>query len=831
MYIRCKSTFYQFNHLIMKKKLHNVIFGFVLFISSNALAQVSPYELCDDNNDGIELFDLTTKVSEILNGDNPDDYTVTFYETYDDSQSGTNAIANPEAYTNIGPQSQHIYTRKASNNGIDTETNYFILYTLSAPITGQPLDLFSASGVFNLTENSASILAGSNYDITFYTSQSDAESNTNAIANSTAFASVTAIQTIWGRVTNPGSGCFAVRPFKIFTGADTIVNIPDANFKAKLFQVNTVKNASETSIVLDTNGDGEVQLSEAFRAVRVQLYNSNISDLTGIGAFINLRRLYCSSNDLTLLDLSENSHLELFWADGNENLTHINVQNGTNLNPAVTDPGSWMEIWGNLPDNLYICADASEVDLIAPYINVWGHTGQTITTYCNFEPEENQNIISGNARFDAGNDGCDDADNTANFIRLTINDGQNSGYTFTHGGIYQFYTSAGTFELTPDFENNYFTFSPNVATVTTTAAGGEIIQDFCIAPNGNHPDVTVLIVPLQAAVPGFGTKYKIVYSNNGNQAASGSVTFNYNESLLDFTNASITADAVNSGTLTWNYNNFMPFETREIVVYFQVNAPTDTPPANSGDMLSYTAAITNSLTDETPEDNSFIYDTMVVNSYDPNNILCLEGETAPTNAIGDYLHYVVNFENTGNYIAANIVVKLEINADDYDVNSLYLLNSSAAVTARITGNIAEFIFEGINLEAGAHGNFSFKLKTNSTLTEGDEVVSQAGIYFDFNLPVLTNNAQTSFVTLGTSSSAKNDILKIFPNPAKAIVNLQASTGNISKIELCDIQGRKLDEVFPDAASATLNLADRQAGIYIIKVMAGDAVIVKKIIKE
>lgn len=121
------------------------------------------------------------------------------------------------------------------------------------------------------------------------------------------------------------------------------VYIPDANFKTALL---TGPNSG-----IDTNGDGEIQVSEA------QAWNSpidvtskNISDLTGIEAFINidilacggnnltslnlnqntkLERLFCMNNQIGSLTLSNNSNLTLLYCYGN-NLTRLNVSNSNN---------------------------------------------------------------------------------------------------------------------------------------------------------------------------------------------------------------------------------------------------------------------------------------------------------------------------------------------------------------------------------------------------------------------------------------------------------------------------------------------------------------------
>ena len=59
---------------------------------------------------------------------------------------------------------------------------------------------------------------------------------------------------------------------------NAIVSIPDANFKNALLNNNTV---------IDTNGDGEIQVSEAEAVTNLWVSNENINNLKGIEFFIN----------------------------------------------------------------------------------------------------------------------------------------------------------------------------------------------------------------------------------------------------------------------------------------------------------------------------------------------------------------------------------------------------------------------------------------------------------------------------------------------------------------------------------------------------------------
>lgn len=78
------------------------------------LVEPSNLITCDffENNDGVEVFDLTTVETEILNGQDSSLYNVTYHFTEDGALSGTNLINNPEAYQNdSSPYAQTIYIR------------------------------------------------------------------------------------------------------------------------------------------------------------------------------------------------------------------------------------------------------------------------------------------------------------------------------------------------------------------------------------------------------------------------------------------------------------------------------------------------------------------------------------------------------------------------------------------------------------------------------------------------------------------------------------------------------------------------------------------------
>ena len=124
------------------------------------------------------------------------------------------------------------------------------------------------------------------------------------------------------------------------------VYIPDATFKAHL-----VGNT-----VINTNGDAEIQVSEATAfSSDISCSGMNISDLTGIEAFTTLTQLNCRVNQLTSLDVSNNTALIELGCHDNL-LTILDIRNGININ---------MSIETNNNPNLY-CIDVDDAAWSTP---------------------------------------------------------------------------------------------------------------------------------------------------------------------------------------------------------------------------------------------------------------------------------------------------------------------------------------------------------------------------------------------------------------------------------------------------------------------------------
>ena len=598
-----------------------------------------------------------------------------------------------------------------------------------------------------------------------------------------------------------------------------------------LSNLNILGNTAIKSISIKNNSFTNVDfLAEIPNLQTIVCSNNPIPDLSFVSSIETLTWLECSNTLITTLDLSNNHNFTALQATNNPNLISLFLKFG-HWNLTVQDGYPL----NNNPNLQYVCVDDFRVATFTNYFASQNMNNVVVNSYCTFTPGINYNTISGTMTFDSNSNGCDVNDLPQSNIKIKINDGTNEGAAFTgNNGTYNFYTQTGEFILTPDVENpSWFNFSPASATLPLFAISENVTtQNFCITPNGIHPDLEVVLVPIIPARPGFNAVYKIVYKNKGNQTVNGIVFFDFNYAYMDFVNSVPVPSNGSAGYYGFNFTDLAPFETRSILVTLNINAPTETNPVNIGDVLEFDANVilTSGATSETEtDDNLFTLNQTVVGSFDPNDITCLQGNALPTTEIGGYLHYNIRFENTGTAPAENIVVKNVIDLTQYNIQSLQVMESSHPVTIRVTGNIAEFIFQGINLDTGGHGNILLKLKSNTTLTN-NLVVNSADIFFDYNFPIVTNDEQTIFADLSKNDFNKDISIQVYPNPAENEIYIK-SESTITSIQLYDGQGRLLLTKLIGDNLANIDLTSYSAGMYFLTISSDKGIKTEKIIKK
>ena len=585
-----------------------------------------------------------------------------------------------------------------------------------------------------------------------------------------------------------------------------------------LSNIDLTQNINLTSLFIGFNQLTSLNLTNNLYLTTLHCDNNQITSLD-FNQNKDLASLSCRNNYINTLDVSYTNQLNYLRCEDNNLITLI-IKNGNSSENLSLD---------NNPNLIYICADEQQVLDVLSIVS----SDVVVNSYCSFTPGGNYNSITGQVQYDIDSNGCDSADILIPYSRIDINDGTETVATFTNAlGNYSFYSDSSDFTITPKIENilcfdlsstsNSISFPDNLNNTSTS--------DFCLTSNQTCYDVDVIIIPLIAPRPGFDARYQIVYKNKGSYTRSGDINFTFNDAVLDYVSASVIPDNQTTGNLTWNYSDLVPFETRSFTIILNVNGPTETPAVYIGDALDFVAIINPITDDDTPPDNVFELTQTVVGSYDPNDKTCLEGDSLVPEMIGEYLHYNINFENTGTAAATFVVVKDVINETMFDISTLQVMHASHDMVANMTGNTIEFIFDEINLGPDEKGNVVFKVKTLSTLAIDDSVSNMAEIYFDYNFPIVTNTTITTFETLSVQEFEMVNTISVFPNPAKNTIEIKAKQ-IIESITVYDVQGRLVISKIIQDTNAIINVSNFTNGIYFLNVKTALGESVEKIIKN
>ncbi len=148
----------------------------------------------------------------------------------------------------------------------------------------------------------------------------------------------------------------------------------------------------------------------------------------------------------------------------------------------------------------------------------------------------------------------------------------------------------------------------------------------------------------------------------------------------------------------------------------------------------------------------YLYDDVSC-SYDPNDMSVTPQGCGAEGSItsDDSLTYLIRFQNLGSGPAYHVVIKDTLDSD-LDVSTVTTLGSSYPCLLTKNGNELIWTFWGIILppaitdEPGSHGYVQFKVKQHASNPAGTVIKNEAGIYFDLNSVVLTNQTKNTTTT-------------------------------------------------------------------------------------
>ena len=226
------------------------------------LNDLDAYALCVDQTGGNYNFDLNY-FNDLVTA-TPENYTITYHTSQSDADSGINPINPADAYPIPVNSTVTVFIRVEAAGCYDTRS-VEISINSNPEVTDLPDQSFcsnqqTGSIPYDLTQYESEWTNNpADYQFTYHTSQSDADSGLNPIPNPNNYLIPLGAQTtIYVRVENPGTECFHTTILTLFPGATATLNedlvyaLCDENFDGiYLFNLNDLEadlNADPNSL-------------------------------------------------------------------------------------------------------------------------------------------------------------------------------------------------------------------------------------------------------------------------------------------------------------------------------------------------------------------------------------------------------------------------------------------------------------------------------------------------------------------------------------------------------------------------------------------------------
>ena len=319
-------------------------------------------------------------------------------------------------------------------------------------------------------------------------------------------------------------------------------------------------------------------------------------------------------------------------------------------------------------------------------------------------------------------------------------------------GEFAIYGQTGTYTLSPELQDCWaLTTSPEAYEITFDGTESIDSLRFGVAPNEElaEAEVTLASAPTRC---GFTVPFWLNYRNDGCWTFNGEL-FLVGSNLATFVSAEPAPSHTSGDTLFWNFSALSPGTSRSAELLFTIAGV---------EFLGSTIEMTAGLlpynsSGQAINPITFDFYSTINCAYDPNDkqVYPNRAEQPPFNQnytlFDETLLYTLRFQNTGTDTAFNIVLRDQL-SEALDWSTFEPGSSSHSYEATLHDDgLLEFHFRDILLpdsttnEPKSHGFVQFEIKSRLDLEPGASIDNTAGIYFDFNPPIITNTVNSMMV--------------------------------------------------------------------------------------
>lgn len=229
-----------------------------------------------------------------------------------------------------------------------------------------------------------------------------------------------------------------------------------------------------------------------------------------------------------------------------------------------------------------------------------------------------------------------------------------------------------------------------------------------------------------------------------------------------------------------------------------------------------------------------------VGSYDPNDKSIFVNGVKNKEYVEqeDKVEYLIRFQNTGNDTTFTVKIQDPISSK-FDVTSIVPVAASHEYTWSVENGVLNVTFDHIMLvdsfknEPLSHGFIKFEIALNRSTERNQDVSNLAGIFFDFNEPVITNEVITPVGKPVSTYDPDENPISLYPNPTNDIIHITSSNTSFkdAQIIIYNESGKiAMTTGLQVGSNRYIDVSGLPSGFYIIKIIGDKAAYKAKFVK-